>query len=439
MLYLYGALQSIIFTLIPNVMKKKLSFISHFSYMAFLLFITSCVTSCSQDDNMIDNMPKEKTSLVSKSSRTENEKRALDIATGLNNSFKTLTKAADGRSTYPDYFGGATIGEDGHLIVYIKGDTIKAKIDLESRSQSSDFTIKSCEYSLNELTELKSQLAELFNQDQYTDELTWVAVGISPKKNRIIVRLEDCSAEKIALFKSKISNSPAIIFEEGQKAVSEMSITEKDNDLRSETPSTRGIYAINPGGRFNVLSYNGSVGYRALYLGNEGFVTAGHCMPKVDGIAYYNGSYAGDGKIYSLGPKVDAAFIQTKENYDVTDYTEYGHKYITPSVIPLSILDGASVTMEGQQSAIPRSGIVNAIDVTVKYKGTRPMPYLGNYPYTVNYLVEATFSGQGGDSGGIVYGTTNNRLAGCYSGHTDNYRYFSYAGYINDLFNLTPY
>lgn len=420
-------------------MKKKLSFISHFSCMAFILFVTSCVTSCSQDDSLMDNTPQEKTSLVTKSSRTENEKRALDIATSLNNSFKTLTKAADGRSTYPDYFGGATIAEDGHLIVHIKGDTIAAKIDLASRSGSNDFTINSCEYSLNELTELKSKLDEYFIQGQYKDELTWVAVGIMPRKNRIVVRLEDCSAEKIALFKAKISNSPAIIFEPGQKAVSEMSIADKDNNLRSETPSLRALYAINPGGKFNVLQYNGSVGYRARYLGQEGFVTAGHCMPKVGGVAYCNGSYAGDGKIYALGPKVDAAFVQTKEDFYVTDYTEYGHKYISPSVIPLSMLDGSSVTMEGQESATTRVGIVNAIDMTVEFGKTKPMPYLGYYAYTVRYLVETTFPGQGGDSGGIVYGTSNNRLAGCYSGHTDYYRYFSYAGYINELFGLTPY
>lgn len=412
-------------------MKSKASII--LSFVAFVL-VTLCI-SC------IDNDSGKRTQKEFLSEgRLKNEAGALEIATNLNKTFKSSLKSTDSQLAYPDYFGGATITDEGRLLILVKGDTVKAKEDLISRSKSNDFIIKSCEYSFKELSDLNRQLGDVFEDEQTREELTWVAVGISPSSNRVFVRLEDFSAQKIAAFKAKVSDSDIIVFEQGEKAICDDPMPIENNDStisENNMPTTRGIYGINPGSKITVLGYTGSVGYRARYQGNEGFVTAAHCIPNVGGIAYYNGSYAGDAKVYSLGTTVDAAFVQTRPDYDVTDRTQYGSRYLTPTIIPIYNLDAAAVTMEGCLSGTSNYGVVRGIDVSISFSKT--MPYIGYRSYTVRNLMEATFPGQGGDSGGIVYGSTNMQIAGCYTGHTSSYRYFSYAGYINDLFGLTLY
>lgn len=398
--------------------------INYFSLVAFI-FTTTCI-SCTDKDS-----EKSTQKGFLSESRLANEAGALEVATSLDDTFKSLLKSTDCLQAYPDYFGGATITDEGTLLILVKGDTIKAKEDLISRAKSNNFTIKSCQYSLNELSKLKLGLADYFHQEQYRKELGWVAVGIRPSENKVFVRLKECSPQKIEEFKSKISDSDAIIFEFGEEVSSDSA------PLPEGISVNRVSYNINPGSQFTVLDKSGSVGYRARYAGYEGFVTAGHCIPKIAGIAYHSGNYAGDGKIYQLGPKVDAAFVQTKTTFSVTSNTQFGHYDLSSTIISLSFLDAAAVSMEGFKTAKASHGVVEGVDVSVAM--TQNMPYLGTKTYTVDYLMEASFSGQGGDSGGIVYGSVNKQIAGCYSGHSSTHRYFSYAGYINDLFKLTIY
>lgn len=412
-------------------MKIK-SFTYYLGLISFAMFTTSCIFSCSQDEDIrgLD----EQSLLVTDSDPVKNESNSLQMVGAFESSLSSSLKSSDdGRLVYPEYYGGSNILSDGKLLVLVKGDTISAKKDLVQRFNSTDFKIESCEYSFNELSSLKKRLAEYFNQEKYREEFSWVSVGIYPSRNRVFVEFEDCSEQNIAAFKSKISNSPAIIYEQGGKGVADL-IPSSDDDI-----VTRGIYGISPGSKINILGFDGSMAYRARYKGNEGFVTAGHCVPKVGGIVYFNGSYAGDGMVYLLGNKVDAAFVKTRSDYDVLDQTCYGKKYLTPTVIPISSLSSAAVTMEGFKSATPQYGVVQAVDVSLSF--TKTMPYIGTKSYVVEYLIKASFPGQGGDSGGIVYGSTNMQIAGCFTGHNvdGTSRYFSYAGYINNAFGLSPY
>lgn len=94
-------------------------------------------------------------------------------------------------------------------------DKENAKIEFQSRSKSSNILIKECDYSFNELMDLNTKLGNVFcSNNNLVKDLGWFSVGLLPIENRISVCLFDCSENNIQRFKSEVSDSPMIIFEE---------------------------------------------------------------------------------------------------------------------------------------------------------------------------------------------------------------------------------
>ncbi|WP_418327642.1 hypothetical protein, partial [Segatella hominis] len=76
----------------------------------------------------------------------------------------------------------------------------------------SNVTFVSCTYSLQELNaKLKVSFAK---KAALRDEIGWVAVGIKPIQNRIVVYLNNASNKNISKFKNEICNSDKIIFDQ---------------------------------------------------------------------------------------------------------------------------------------------------------------------------------------------------------------------------------
>lgn len=168
--------------------------------------ISLFVLSCSENIDTIGNsnvngvVPKD-------------EKVSMEIYGNLDDSFISGTRTGEG-FIYPDYYGGSYIDDNGGLII-LTTDSVESVVkDLRFRTKSSNFSIKNCEYSLNELQSLNEELGKVFENQNIASELKWVSVGIDIVHNKVSVDLEDCSESIIVKFKSMVSNSSMIKFNE---------------------------------------------------------------------------------------------------------------------------------------------------------------------------------------------------------------------------------
>ena len=115
----------------------------------------------------------------------------------------------------PEYFGGSYV-KANKLIVMVKNGSPKGIEDIKKRlGTDSNVTFVSCTYSLQELKELNAKLQVSFaKKAALRDEIGWVAVGIRPIQNRIVVYLNNASNKNISKFKNEICNSDKIIFDQ---------------------------------------------------------------------------------------------------------------------------------------------------------------------------------------------------------------------------------
>ena len=94
----------------------------------------------------------------------------------------------------PEYFGGSYV-KANKLIVMVKNGSPKGIEDIKKRlGTDSNVTFVSCTYSLQELKKLNAKLKVSFaKKAALRDEIGWVAVGIRPIQNRIVVYLNNAS------------------------------------------------------------------------------------------------------------------------------------------------------------------------------------------------------------------------------------------------------
>ena len=112
----------------------------------------------------------------------------------------------------PEYFGGSYV-KANKLIVMVKNGSPKGIEDIKKRlGTDSNVTFVSCTYSLQELN-AKLQVS-FAKKAALRDEIGWVAVGIRPIQNRIVVYLNNASNKNISKFKNEICNSDKIIFDQ---------------------------------------------------------------------------------------------------------------------------------------------------------------------------------------------------------------------------------
>ena len=208
---------------------------------------------------------------LNESGEQQNEYPVLsagDILNNLGSSFKAQTRSESSEPDfiYPDYYGGGYLDTDGNVVVLVKGDRSKYVSEFQRRTLSSNVVVKECLYSYNELVHFNELLTEKFMNESLREELNWTSVGIDTEANKVIVGIVGCTEQAIAKFKSMVLDSDVVIFKEGGEGVLDSS--------------------VNLGGNISYLDAGGSVGYRARGAGGSGFVTAGHCVPKVGGFVY---------------------------------------------------------------------------------------------------------------------------------------------------------
>lgn len=120
---------------------------------------------------------------------------------------------SSGKKIYPESYGGSFIDDSGILNIYQK------EIDEGTQTETYSITDEEvvyvdCKYSYNDLLNEMEKIKQ-YCIDNKDDEITnsMVEYGIYDSENCIKVYLLNYSDDIINKFKSKISNSSAIIFE----------------------------------------------------------------------------------------------------------------------------------------------------------------------------------------------------------------------------------
>ena len=372
----------------------------------FLCLLTFIMVSCSDDFTGYETRQ-----------QSSNDKTLSEIAQTLEMSFASkVTRSYTGEMNYPDYYGGVFLDKDGKLIVLTKGDCELYRQELTTRAASNNFTIKPCDYSLNELLEVIDELNQYMENNQpMCEELQLYSFGLKTDINRVYVGLGNCSQESIAKFKATVMNDERIVYEKGY-------IMDTDVDA----------YDLAPGRMLHSPIGNLSAGYRAIRGNDFGFVTAGHAISQNQDITF--GSInVGTCIVSQTGGTIDAAFCQS--NYSITDMTAYWEAPLLAEVAPP--LFGLSVTMEGYVTQKGGTGTITGVHTTQSYGKEDEIAY------TLTDICTANYSSSQGDSGGVVYNPETSKVYGIHTGHfsdgSTSFSSFCLASNINILLGLEMY
>lgn len=358
----------------------------------------------------------------------------------LENSFIS-TRSTEPTPIYPDYYGGGYISDNDELVVLVKKgyDKENAKIEFQSRSKSSNILIKECDYSFNELMDLNTKLGNVFcSNNNLVKDLGWFSVGLLPIENRISVCLFDCSENNIQRFKSEVSDSPMIIFEEISNINYDTEIQEVTDSIAIKEKATS-MTNVHAGSQINRIGkatnnkgeiidaiLNGSVGFRAM-MGNEhGFITAAHCAPEVNMKFNFGSStdYLGKVTKTAIFQKVDAAFVAVDyTKYYPTNVTQWSKTTYQSKCLKtdnfLNSIANQSMIVEGQSTKKAIKIKVYKLHNTQSVQGFASTGKPTFFP--VSEVVYANFTvpsdtTKSGDSGGIVYTQTGAYLGGIHIG-----------------------
>lgn len=377
-------------------MKKK--------FICFLSFVAVFgLWSCSSDDLL--NVDPVDTGKVTSVSIDKSFEKAQDLF----NSFRPkVTRSEEmGQIDYPDYFGGCYIDENGTLNVLVKGKLENNVALLSSVVGSDGVSYEECLYSRNELMSLKEQIANyVVNNSDSPVSKNIDFTAFSCKKNRVIVGLKSCSDSDIALFKSIVLDAEPLVF----------IASDTRNVEQGDVASGQQIYA---GG------YNGSVGYKANYGGDTGFVTAAHLVGS--GESVYLGSNHSQ-KIATCKTAmhqgtVDAAFCSMNSGWYM-NIGVYGQSYVNINPYEGNTVEGSWVKKYGYNGYSEGYVIDESYDTWV------------SNVYMMD-LAKTTYASTGGDSGGLILSQTNGYIMGIHQSGSNGTGNYCKVGNINYMLGIT--
>lgn len=367
---------------------------------------------------------------------------SFKVYENLDGSFMTGISRSANDVIYPDYYGGSYIDDNGGLVIMTTDSIKSVLLDLKSRTKSSNFEIRQCEYSFNELQDLNLKLGKIFENRELANELKWISVGIDIKNNKVSVDLEDCSTQAVDLFKKKVLDSPMLKFNKLSPVIfdSESTIpvdsikvplraTTKSNVHLGSQYSSIGNKAPNDNTKARFVASVGCRAMRSTSSGYEhGFITAAHCLPKL-GMKINVGltdTYLGTVTSVKLNASSDAAFVAVDyDKYYPTNVTLRTKTPLYDKVLKNSSLVGYEVCIEGQHTPNVVKAKVTELNKKLLISKWTPA---GQTSFYANNLVYGTYTSSQtneGDSGAIVY--VNGYVAGIHCGRTGTTHIFSSA------------
>lgn len=303
----------------------------------------------------------------------------ISILEKMDNVHSALTEASK-KGIYEDTYGGMYY-DKGRIILLTTSTSKGTVLSVAAYKNDSDISIMSCDYTFAELEAAWSTIVE-----NASSIPKFVSVGISPKKNRVTLAVED----KTLFDSNKLAWFPAGVTE----------IVESAPILPTST-----MYA----GKTSYNSTRGSTSSACVGVngpGGAGFIIQGHDTLVGDSIKP-SSSDSTVGSVYSrcqpmiTGREADASYVLLNS----------GHNFS-------NILDGitsANVMVPGRTFDV-------YVDLPVYMRARHAYPFnsgkvtLENVHYswpdrdgnTHNYQgAQANYSAQAGDSGGLVFVYTN--------------------------------
>ena len=126
---------------------------------------------------------------------------------------------------YPACYGGHFYTPQDSLVVLVVRDHLAQKEcvqSLDSIFYQQPYQVVPCTFSYNELMRVRQVILDFFmdsRNEALLKEMTLNAFGISMEKNRVFVSLMDSTDAHIDLFKEKIIDSPAVMFEQSKGTI----------------------------------------------------------------------------------------------------------------------------------------------------------------------------------------------------------------------------
>lgn len=336
--------------------------------------------------------------------RLANEQIANEQYQKLMKCLAELSSGSIERSGTVDYYGGAYLNNEGHLVVCVTHDYDTSSGRIELYTSNENVILNTVHYSYNELKQEQNRILdclEAYNNviqdggtndtffDNYREGIATLLSSvrgtyIDDEMNALVVQIADLTQAKIDLFCELLSSKEYVVFEEGYTNTTTATGWKPGRYLCTSTSSLSTGYPV---------YFTNADGEREL-----GFISAGH--------AYDVGEFArvNSGSSIPLGiciasacsGTVDAALIQiTNPNYEVSFTTYYGGvslvegSYATP-------IRGTTLYKEGAVSGRTSGTILsNSASVSVK-----------NEDGTITVLREVILTdvlNLRGDSGGVAY------------------------------------
>lgn len=370
----------------------------------FVVFIAIfAMTSCSQDSLLDDGEELNAVHGI--------ELRGHELANNLLASFENyVTRGND--IVYPDYYGGMYLDDDGTLVVLsVSDDPNLYRDEFVKRCQGDNFKLQPCKSSLNELKDGVELIRKSsISQPSLFEELHLKSFWVSEKENKVYIGLSDCSSDNINRFKRFFGRLAFLDFEK-------IDNIEFQSEIDAGSPINSKFGAS-----------QSSLGYRAKYAGEQGFVVAAHAMITMGKVALGDSSSDEIGQIKIIDESVDAAFCALFSGFTASNMT-YDFKTLTSNVA--TVIYGDNVSICGRYN----TGSGSVISTNYNFVGPNGTPIWG--------AVQATYNSRSGDSGAVIYTTTGHDIAGMHSaGITANgvkTAVFIPASSINSKLSLTMY
>lgn len=192
------------------------------SYIKYYLVCVSCclvTQSCSKNRLLFrDRQEEQELSMI-------RAKEAHDLIEKIAYFFSNDTvkgSTMEERFFYPEYCGGLYINKDKKVVLICVEDTSLCRKVIAKKIGRNDFLMQAGTYSYNTLESILKELRSFYLDQGNRNILEEVGLGhfgLDVQRNGIYIELKECSAEKIYLFKRKVMDSPAFIFEKSLDSV----------------------------------------------------------------------------------------------------------------------------------------------------------------------------------------------------------------------------
>lgn len=195
---------------------------NYFFILIFLILLATACTNAGKSDN--DSTSANTAEITPQSNAKANEVIANDLFDKLMTAFSPdwMERESD-PAIYPAFYGGSFISDQGKFVVAVTANTEANRKALADMMGSDDFILQTVQYSYAELLQIMNKIDDFLANPAIAEDNPALVnfAGAYPDvvDNRVRVTFTELNNNVTAAFKKDVSNSPAVIFEKGDRPV----------------------------------------------------------------------------------------------------------------------------------------------------------------------------------------------------------------------------